>query len=1697
MSNPKTSSSNPSTRWPSLAEIFFGRLANLWRKRRMQRTFAGRRLQFQAIEPRILLSADFFVDNPGDYLVTNDQGIIGLSNGDTVTWNPGAGSAHGGPVSALTFGVNAFGRIQDAINAAAPGDTLRVAGGTFSELVTVNKSVEVLGNQFGVDARTRAVVPESIVNGADFGGGHSTSFNVTASNVEIDGFTVQQATSATQFGTGILLGAGISGSQIHNNIIQNNITGLYLANGAGNQAVIEQNLFLTNNVAGPVSGTGIYTDQFVAGGTVSNVLIDNNTFVGNTGQAIFFSSTNAAAPATNIVVSNNLFDVNGRALVAFNLATSQIVGNTMRNSTDSATADIRLFEGVNDLSITGNVLQNGAGQAVRISNIGTGSPSATDVSFTLNSLSGYTGPSGAFGVDAGGYTGILNATGNWWGSSTGPTTAANPGGTGLTLSDPFAVVDFQPWLLYGDFNDSAVGFQIPATFTVAAQTDSFTATNNNYRRMVNAIESLQPGQTLLLSGVFDWTEANASAAWALGNDGTSATVDDFTLTVRPNLNNAALTAASLGSARIQGPGDLAGENLEGFLVFNGGDNQNWTISNLEIFDFDLSIGMFNGAGGSDAYNGTQIVNNLIRVPADLNTTVAPADANQNIGIHFSFGQNQTIQNNEIQLAGNGVSDSANNRFASSVGMQSNVSGGAVYDGLLIDNNTLNILNAQSADPERILGIWENAHGHSSDITVSNNDFFNDAAGNDPSTNRQSAFRVTSHSSATTVAAYTGNTVDGANIGFEWLTGNNFAGNAAVRLWQNTITNSHTGVLIQSSGMANLFQNSITGSGVAGVDVVSGTLTSSGPVSNAVQENFISGGAGHAIRVGATAGAIGAIFNNDLSGNAGLGVNNLSATLVNASGNWWGTHTPAGVAAEVSANVDYTPWLDVGTDTSATAGFQGSFDAFLVGSDGLGAGNLTLRLNGTDVEFLDDGVLVNSRSLALLTDRLITVNGTNAQTETLLVDYAFGGFFEVDVSFNGGTGAADDDALAVTGGTFTTVTHTFTTTGPEHSGSIVYDASAPAQATISYTGLEPIDMTGSTIANLVFNLPGTNDLAILEDDLIAANGVSQIRSQASTPTFDTTTFSNPTSSLTVNMGGDGGSFTVGSLPDFIAALTINGQAGADTVNFTGTAGFNSLSVTVGGSITDASTASLAVVGNAALSGSSITLGDSAGNVVNFGSLTFTGGAVSITEDSDTVITGINTASSLSLVTASSITDAPGTSLTVSGNARFSGNNITFGDNPADTTNFGSLTVFAGGNVNIREDSSLEISGANLAQTLILTAEAGAITDTSDADITATGDAILTANGAGGAITLGDQATNDDNFNRLTFNSVGVVSISEDSSTILAGSSTASALSLVTNGSISDSAATSLTVAGNARFSASSTIILGNDDTLNFGTLGFNSTTTVSVREDSAMEIAGVNTAGTLLLTTEAGAITDANDADIAVTGAAILRADGTGGAITLGDEANNLDNFGTVTFNSIGHVSISEDSASALTGIITASSLDFFSANQLTDSGTTTMTVTGNARFATGSLSPITLGDLTEVLNFGSLTFVSTGAVAITEDSNTVLEGSSTAAVLVLRSAGSITDDADADLGVTGSASFTAGPITLGDQAGNVTNFGSLTFVGGDVSISEDSDAVLTGTGNTANFLNLSSAGSITDAAGTSLTVTSNATFSSTASLTLA
>ncbi|MBK8564250.1 MAG: hypothetical protein IPN76_13165 [Saprospiraceae bacterium] len=330
------------------------------------------------------------------------------------------------------------------------------------------------------------------------------------------------------------------------------------------------------------------------------------------------------------------------------------------------------------LDINAGVAVNGGATGLSVEN-----PSASISGGSLDNL--------ALNTTSGIYVQLLSNAGNLDG-----TAVAFDGtiGSAMTLPQLFATED----KIWHKIDDKSLGFvTVKASNSYVTDMATAAATNNDYTRIRNAVELSANNWTVNLKGTFDWTEANASASWALGNDEVVSTGDDYGILIPANLNGVTFTAPEgLGTATIHGPGDLPTANLEGVLYFDAsGDNQGWTMSNIIYDDFDMPIGMFFGAGGgTDAYNNTTITNNTFNIATDLNVVDAPADPNQNIGIHYAFGTNQTISNNTFNVPGNGVSNGTN--FSTTAVMQSNTSGGAVYDGLQITGNTINILNAQSA-----------------------------------------------------------------------------------------------------------------------------------------------------------------------------------------------------------------------------------------------------------------------------------------------------------------------------------------------------------------------------------------------------------------------------------------------------------------------------------------------------------------------------------------------------------------------------------------------------------------------------------------------------------------------------------------------------------------------------------------------------------------------------------------------------------------------------------------------------------------------------------------------------------------------------------------------------------------------------------------------------------------------------------------
>ena len=353
-----------------------------------------------------------------------------------------------------------YATIQAAVNAAPAGGTVTVDAGTYAEQVTITKSLTVRGAQAGIDARLNdrlngPVSAESVMTGALSGTTRTASFVVSANDVTIDGFTVQGETSQSlSSGAGIVISPNRSGTHVVNNIVQNNVAGLFLANAsATDPAVIQHNVFRANNNAGVNGGRGIYTDQTISGGNLTNVTIDANAFINNRGgsgttgleaaMAFEAGTTNAQS---NIRITNNLMDGNGKAVLFFHTTGVTLTGNEVTYTLDRYSGTFR-FEGDNhNVTIRNNTLYDNTGPAVAVDSKGVPGDSSGFVVTGNNFYGNSTGWSGSHlsvVVNGDQYTGAFDARNNYWGSPTGP--GGDGPGTGDWVYGKGHVVSGNQW----------------------------------------------------------------------------------------------------------------------------------------------------------------------------------------------------------------------------------------------------------------------------------------------------------------------------------------------------------------------------------------------------------------------------------------------------------------------------------------------------------------------------------------------------------------------------------------------------------------------------------------------------------------------------------------------------------------------------------------------------------------------------------------------------------------------------------------------------------------------------------------------------------------------------------------------------------------------------------------------------------------------------------------------------------------------------------------------------------------------------------------------------------------------------------------------------------------------------------------------------------------------------------------------------
>jgi parallel beta-helix repeat protein len=389
--------------------------------------------------------------------------------------------------------------IQAAINAASDGDTINVADGTYTETVTVNKQVTLLGANHDVDpAGSSDRGGESVIDGM---------VKITADDATINGFKLTSSSYIeVSYASNNALNVNVSYNILENTnwadgaidlnggnrcdggyIGYNTISG---ASGYGiqtiqnNDVTIEYNHILDSfGFAAIDAGYHIGTGIVIHGNTITNSggkginywaedggVITDNVITNSKYEAIY---TDAQATISGNQISGG--DMYGILVVDWTGGTaagSTVSGNTISNTNwEGIQSDVPVIITNNDISggyngiqlsnaasgsvIDGNNIHDNDGFGLSILDSVTnaivqnnqlannpwcgvivwGTGEGSGIHINCNEITG-----NGFGVYSLRTTSDVDATQNWWGDASGPS------GEGLGSGDAVSTnVDFEPW----------------------------------------------------------------------------------------------------------------------------------------------------------------------------------------------------------------------------------------------------------------------------------------------------------------------------------------------------------------------------------------------------------------------------------------------------------------------------------------------------------------------------------------------------------------------------------------------------------------------------------------------------------------------------------------------------------------------------------------------------------------------------------------------------------------------------------------------------------------------------------------------------------------------------------------------------------------------------------------------------------------------------------------------------------------------------------------------------------------------------------------------------------------------------------------------------------------------------------------------------------------------------------------------------
>jgi len=228
----------------------------------------------------------------------------------------------------LAIGTGQYTTIQEAVNAAQPGDTVLIPPGTYSENVLVNKSIIIKSSAGAAKTIVKAAVPSNDV------------FLLSGSSIRVEGLTLTGGRAGVEFSVA-------SQSNVTDMIAHDNVYAMLLQNATNNKVSASN---LSNN------GYGFYLDGS-SGNTFSGNEAKHESGNGNAlGDGIYMRESNSNVIEQNILSNNHVY---GISLLS---SSNTVLSNNSINTNEEFA--VRLRDNANNNTFASNTFSGNAKLAV-------------------------------------------------------------------------------------------------------------------------------------------------------------------------------------------------------------------------------------------------------------------------------------------------------------------------------------------------------------------------------------------------------------------------------------------------------------------------------------------------------------------------------------------------------------------------------------------------------------------------------------------------------------------------------------------------------------------------------------------------------------------------------------------------------------------------------------------------------------------------------------------------------------------------------------------------------------------------------------------------------------------------------------------------------------------------------------------------------------------------------------------------------------------------------------------------------------------------------------------------------------------------------------------------------------------------------------------------------------------------------------